>query len=89
METMREKWTDERLDDLSHRVADGFGRVDADLRALRTDTKAEFGAMRSEMNTRFEGIENSLRGMQRTMLGGAIALSAAIVAGFGAIATQL
>ena len=25
---MREKWTDERLDDLSDRVTDGFRRVD-------------------------------------------------------------
>ena len=28
MQTMREKWTDERLDDLSERVTDGFRRVD-------------------------------------------------------------
>ena len=29
METMRESWTDERLDDLNHRVGEGFRRVDA------------------------------------------------------------
>jgi hypothetical protein len=45
METMRKTWTDERLDDMSHRIDDrfddmnrrmeeGFRRVDADLRAL-------------------------------------------------------
>jgi len=28
MQTMREKWTDERLDDLNKKVDDGFRRVD-------------------------------------------------------------
>ena len=34
MERARATWTDERLDDLSRRVDQGFARVDADLRAL-------------------------------------------------------
>jgi hypothetical protein len=34
MEAMRQSWTDGRLDDLSHRMDDGFKRVDAELRAL-------------------------------------------------------
>jgi len=29
MESMRESWTDERLDDLNHKVDAGFDRVDA------------------------------------------------------------
>lgn len=37
---MREKWTDERLDDLNARVSEGFQRVDADLREIRSDMKA-------------------------------------------------
>jgi len=39
MEAVREKWTDERLDDLNERVTEGFRRVDADLRELRSDMK--------------------------------------------------
>lgn len=31
---MSESWTDERLDDLSRRMDQGFARVDAELRAL-------------------------------------------------------
>ena len=31
----REAWTDERLDDLSERVSEGFQRVDADIRDLQ------------------------------------------------------
>jgi hypothetical protein len=37
---MREKWTDERLDDMNGRMAEGFNRIDTDLRELR----AEMGA---------------------------------------------
>lgn len=45
MEAMREKWTDERLDDLNARVSEGFQRVDAELRELRADMKAMQQAM--------------------------------------------
>jgi hypothetical protein len=34
VEKVRESWTDERLDDLSQRMDQGFARVDAELRAL-------------------------------------------------------
>jgi hypothetical protein len=40
MEAMREKWTDERLDDMNARMVEGFQRVDADLREIRSDVKA-------------------------------------------------
>lgn len=40
MEAVREKWTDERLDDLNHRVTDGFRWVDTDLRELRGEMKS-------------------------------------------------
>jgi len=39
MEAVREKWTDERLDDMNRRMAEGFQRVDTDLRELRSDMK--------------------------------------------------
>lgn len=32
--SVREGWTDERLDDLSKKVDQGFARLDADMRAL-------------------------------------------------------
>jgi hypothetical protein len=43
MQAVREKWTDERLDDLNERMQDGFDRLDKDIREVR-----------SEMNSRFE-----------------------------------
>ncbi|HEX5713886.1 MAG TPA: hypothetical protein VFX85_11280 [Solirubrobacterales bacterium] len=34
MKTVRQSWTDERLDDMSQRMDQGFARVDAELHAL-------------------------------------------------------
>jgi hypothetical protein len=53
MESMREAWTDARLDDLSARVDRGFDRVDAELRAV---------------NVRIDGLQEAFGALQRTML---------------------
>jgi hypothetical protein len=37
--TPREKWTDERLDDLKTEMRAGFARVDNDIRELREELK--------------------------------------------------
>ena len=48
----REKWTDERLDDLNKKVDDGFASVDKDIRELRSDLKD----LQREMNERFDSL---------------------------------
>jgi hypothetical protein len=67
MEAMREKWTDERLDDMNARMAEGFHRVDTDLRELRAD-----------MNNRFESLQRLIiqvgGGMFGTMVIGFVGL---------------
>ncbi len=52
MEAMRDKWSDERMDDLNDRVGDlgrrmdeGFNRLHEDLRSLRAETRAEIGSL--------------------------------------------
>jgi hypothetical protein len=45
----REKWTDERLDDLNKKVDDGFARLDLDMRDLRQEVKAQGESLRAEM----------------------------------------
>jgi hypothetical protein len=50
-------WTDERLDDLARRVDDGFSRIDADIRSLRT-----------EVSGRFDSLDARLDSLQRTMI---------------------
>ncbi|HEV2859040.1 MAG TPA: hypothetical protein VGW80_11635 [Solirubrobacterales bacterium] len=46
MEIVREKWTDERLDDMNARLSEGFDRLDKDMR--------EVGSELAGMNERFE-----------------------------------
>jgi hypothetical protein len=76
METMtRENWTDARLDDLSHRMDQGFERVDADIRGLR-----------AEMNGGFDRIGGRFDALQRTLFLAAAGVIASLI---GLIATQL
>ncbi len=90
MQSMREAWTDERLDDLSHRIDEGFRRVDGDLRALRIETKTELASLRGEMNGRFDALQGEMNTrfdvLQRTMLQTSGVMIAALI---GLIATQL
>ena len=78
MHLMRESWTDARLDDFRGEVNRRFDKVEGDVRDLR----GEMNELRSEMKSGFESIN-------RTMTHGVIALSAAYIAGFAAIVTQL
>jgi hypothetical protein len=78
MEAMAQEWTDGRLDELSKRVDRGFERIDVDIRDLRLEMRTEFTAVRSEIGA-----------IQRTMVQGFIALTAAMLAGFGGLAALL
>jgi hypothetical protein len=64
MESMRQSWTDERLDDLNTRVDDGFRRVDADLRELN----ARFDALQRTMLQVGGGVIVALVGLIATQL---------------------
>jgi hypothetical protein len=78
MHVMRESWTDARLDDFRGEVNRRFDKVEGEVRDLR----GEVNELRSEMKSGFESIN-------RTMIHGVIALSAAYIAGFAAVVTQL
>jgi len=87
MQTMREKWTDERLDDLNAKVDRGFDRLDTDMRGLRGEMqalRAEMNARFDEMNARFDEmssrIDRRLDAMNRNMFWFVGALAIAIVA---------
>jgi hypothetical protein len=64
MEAVREKWTDERLDDLAQRVDRGFEAADR----------------------RFDAIDRRFDALQRSILQAAIAMTAAYMTGFAALA---
>jgi len=64
----REKWTDERLDDLNKKVDDGFARLDAEIRELRR-----------EMNTRFEAMNARFDAQNRNMMAGFFLVIATVI----------
>lgn len=97
MEAVREKWTDERLDDLKDEVTTLRTEMRDEFRAVREEMRTEFQAVRDEMKAEFRAVRDeigSLRiethagfdALQRTMIqfGGIL-----IVALVGLIGTQL
>jgi len=88
MEAMRESWTDERLDHFRARVDERFDEVDRRFKEVdRRLGRVEFEVR--EMRQEMREMNKALAGMQRSMLQGAIALSAAMIAGFGGMAGLL
>lgn len=78
MESMRGKWTDERLDDLSAKV-DALARQ-MDLRFDAVDRRFE------GIDRRFERVDERLDSMTRVMVQGFIVMVAAMATGFVTLA---
>jgi hypothetical protein len=56
MAAMRETWTDERLDDLNHRVDEGFSEMRVEFRAVRFEMSSQFAAQQQMMIQLFGGM---------------------------------
>jgi archaellum component FlaC len=68
MEAVREKWTDERLDDMNGRMAEGFDRLDKDIREVRS----EIAGVRSEVagvRTEVAGVRTEVAGVRKEVAG--------------------
>jgi hypothetical protein len=68
----REKWTDERLDDLNAKVDLGFADTKAEMRAGFARVDAELRELRSEMNARFDALN-------RNFIAGIVAVVVAVI----------
>jgi tetrahydromethanopterin S-methyltransferase subunit G len=68
MMSPREKWTDERLDDLDKKVGQGF----ADL---RTEMREGF----AQMDARFDKIDDRFERMQQALFAAAVAIIVALI----------
>jgi ribosome recycling factor len=82
----REKWTDERLDDLNKKVDKGFEEMKAEFKDVRREMNegfarvdGEFKDVRREMNERFDKVDASLQGLYRVLAGGAFVIIAALI----------
>ena len=100
----REAWTDERLDDLTQRVDEGFNRTEREFQAVRLEMRTEFAAVRSEMKTEFSSarseigelrsevveVRSDINALTRTIAQAGFGMAGALLIGFlGVIATQL
>jgi tetrahydromethanopterin S-methyltransferase subunit G len=75
----RETWTDQRLDDLSKKVDEGFADTKAEMRGRFDRVEARMDAQFAEVNARFDR-------MQQTLIGSTAVIAAALI---GLIATQI
>jgi chaperonin cofactor prefoldin len=75
----REKWTDERLDDLNKKVDAGFARLDKRIDRLDEDIKD----LRREINARFDHMNDSISArfdaLQRNQTAGLFVVVAAVI----------
>jgi hypothetical protein len=71
----REKWTDDRLDDLQAGMRQGF----ADLRAEIADTKTEMRAGFARVDGEIKQLRREMSAMNRNMLAGFFVIVAAII----------
>ena len=86
----REKWSDERLDDLNKKVDDGFADTKAEMREGFARLDGDIKDLRREMNSRFERVDDRFDkfndsvnarfdALNRNLFAGAIAIFAAII----------
>lgn len=71
----REKWTDERLDDLNKKVDDGFAGLKAEIADTRTEMRAGF----TRVDTEIRELRGELNAMNRNMIAGFFVIVAAII----------
>lgn len=76
MESMRQTWTDDRMDDLNAKVGGVGGEVRAlrgetrtEFTAVRAETRAEFVAVRAEMKAGFDRVDQRLDRLIFVLLG--------------------
>jgi hypothetical protein len=64
----RAAWTDERLDDLADAMRTGFGRIDQDIRDLRTEVGALRTDLRGELREGFANLRGEINDLRLLML---------------------
>lgn len=77
--TPGEKWTDERLDDLNAKVDRGFAETKAEMREGFARVDGDIRELRTEMNARFEKVDERFDALNRALLAFAVAIIAALI----------
>jgi hypothetical protein len=75
----REKWTDERLDDLNAKVDRGFAETKAEMREGFAEMRERFVHLETRLEARVDGIEARFDRLQQTLIGSLVAVVVAII----------
>lgn len=88
----REKWTDERLDDLNKKVDKGFEETKAEIKELRREMDVRFNkvdARFGKVDARFESLQKEMKegfeGMYQLLFKSAVAIVVALCGIIGAL----
>jgi hypothetical protein len=74
MESTRQTWNDERMDEFAGRTEENFREVRRETRGVRTDLKDEIRDLKTEMKGRFARIERRFDLMFGAMITGFVGL---------------
>jgi hypothetical protein len=58
---MRQSWTDDRLDELSHRMDERFDQIEGEMKSQGRELRGEIEAQRQELRQEMAGMEARLR----------------------------
>jgi hypothetical protein len=75
----REKWTDERLDDLNKKVDQGFADTKAEMREGFARVDGEIRELRKDINARFNAIDARFDALNRNLLWGLVSVAVALI----------
>jgi tetrahydromethanopterin S-methyltransferase subunit G len=92
MQTMRESWTDELLDEFGKRMDERFDQVDERFDDVQREMRQEFKQVDrrfGEVDKRLDRLGAGLESVQKAIVFAAITMSTAFVAGFITMATQI
>ena len=79
MMSPREKWTDERLDDLSVKVDQGFSEIKTEMREGFARMEAQTDKRFNQIERRQGQLEEAFFALNRTLWGGGFVIIAAII----------
>ena len=88
MPVMLERWNDDKMDALEHKVddlGDQMCEQRGEMHELRREVRREIGGMRQEMDGLRQEMKVGFERMHRTLLSTVIGMTSGVLAGFAAL----
>jgi archaellum component FlaC len=79
METPMENWNDDRLDEMSRRMDEGFKQVNADMKEGFADLRGEMREGFARMDKRFEQVDKRFERLYYTLITASFGMVVSVV----------